>query len=350
MCVGVQAEAYPNKFTYLPAEAFEAMLASSPSISGVTLSSGDSDPLLHPQLDKVLASAKRHRVQVDVYTNGHALTEAKAKLIIESGVVGMINVSIDAATPETYRRIRGADLARVRENVARLGDMKAAANAPPGRPWVSVSMVVMADNIHELPAFVEMAAALRASRVNMEDLIGWQDRRSDNRPAGDHPDAGRYLRAARDVAAKLSVKLFIPEGLLPLLEEAPSAAAATTAPAAAPPAATLNSCSWVEGLYVNGDATISPCCMIHKVADMGTVHDGAIHANTKYVRVKELLFSGKVFDECSDRPCQFVQQQKARGVPLTYITAADLGDLAPRRAPAAPVALTVNGRPAASAA
>jgi molybdenum cofactor biosynthesis enzyme MoaA len=356
MCVGVQDEKYPNKFEAMPVEAFESILLAAPTISGITLSSGNSDPLLHPHIERVVRFSKEHDVRLDIYTNGHPLTEARAKLFVETGAVQMLNVSLDAATPEMYRKIRGADLGRVLKNVERLQQLKSAAGA--GLPWLSLSIVAMADNIHELPAFVRMAAELGAGRVNIEDLIGWEDRKSDNRHATDNPACADLLRESVELAAQLKVKIFVPEGLRRVMEASQrvAATAGSTVPVATsvadPAAQELQSCSWAEGLYVNGDASISPCCMVHDVADMGSVNDGPLQENAKYNKVKELLFSGKVFNDCTGRPCEYVQQQKALGIPLNYITDADLGDLLPRRKRAvAPVELTVNGlRPSASAA
>lgn len=347
MCVGVQDERYPNKFTSIPIDAFEKILESAPTIQGMTLSSGNSDPLLHPHIERVIQLAAEKKVDVDIYTNGHPLTEARARLFVESGAVKMLNVSLDGATPETYRRIRGADLARVLKNIERLQQIKAERGAK--TPWLSLSMVAMADNIHELPDFVRMAIRLGAGRVNLEDLIGWQDRPSDNRKAAEHPDCAALLREALAIAADAKMTVFVPEGLRAVLE-APGRAKTVSLPVAAdttsPADKKINSCSWVEGLYVDGKGKISTCCMVHDVADMGTVHDGPLQNNTKYNRVKELLFSGKVFRECNGQPCEFVQQQARLGVPLQYITNEELGDLAPKRnVPAATIQLTVNGRP-----
>jgi len=346
MCVGVQDASYPNKFKSIPIEAFEKILEAAPTIQGITLSSGNSDPLLHPHFDRVIQLASDKKINIDIYTNGHPLTEARAKLFVESGAVQMLNVSLDGATPETYRKIRGADLARVLKNVERLQEIKAERGAK--TPWLSLSMVAMADNIQELPDFVRMAIRLGAGRVNLEDLIGWQDRPSDNRKAVEHPQCAAFLREALAIAAEAKLTVFVPEGLRAVLE-APGQTTTVPLPVAAettsPVKKKINSCSWVEGLYVDGTGKISTCCMVHDVADMGTVHDGPLQNNSKYNRVKELLFAGKVFRECNGQPCEFVQQQARLGVPLTYITNEELGDLAPqRKLPVSAIDVTVNGQ------
>ena len=57
MCVGVNAEAHPNKLTWLSPDDFRAAIRSAP-IHSVTLSSGDSDPLLHPEFEEILESGE----------------------------------------------------------------------------------------------------------------------------------------------------------------------------------------------------------------------------------------------------------------------------------------------------
>jgi hypothetical protein len=70
---------------------------------------------------------------------------------------------------------------------------------------------------------------------------------------------------------------------------------------------------------------------------MGNLMDGPLFYNDKYARVKELLLAGKVFERClSQNQCQYVQQQRAAGIPLRVITPDELGDLHPdnpRRGP-----------------
>ncbi len=54
MCIGTNAPGHPNTLTYMKPDDFRRTLAAAPTISAVTLSSGDSDPLLHPKFDEII--------------------------------------------------------------------------------------------------------------------------------------------------------------------------------------------------------------------------------------------------------------------------------------------------------
>ncbi len=51
------------------------------------------EPLLHPKLDKILAICKKYHKQVNITTNGVLLKE-KAKILLESGIVRQLNISL----------------------------------------------------------------------------------------------------------------------------------------------------------------------------------------------------------------------------------------------------------------
>ncbi|MBL8879840.1 MAG: radical SAM protein [Phycisphaerales bacterium] len=376
MCLGTNSPNHPNKLDYMTAEQFRDMLAAAPTTKGVTLSSGDSDPLLHPQFAQIIDVAREFGILLDMFTNGQPLSPRSARQMVESGVMQMINFSIDAATQETYARIRGDDLARLRSKIDMLTVLKREMGK--SSPWLSFSFVAMRDNIHELPDFVSMARSHGALRVFVEDLIGWDAETSGNVVATDHPEWREFVFESRKRAAEAKITLTLPERFVAGLN-APHNSPATTAPyrdnscekpsncgsklkagtaaAQSQPAETggavmektgslsesvaadaaepksaqpvrLPACSWLNGVMVGRTGRIDPCCLLQNVADMGNVSDGPLHLNTKYVRVKKLLSEGKVFDGCENqRMCAYVQQQHAAGIPLRVITREELGDL-----------------------
>lgn len=361
MCLGTNSPNHPNRFDYMPAEEFQKTLASAPSIQGVTLSSGDSDPLLHPQFGRLIEIAKENEILLDLFTNGHPLSVRVARQMVESGAVQMINFSIDAATQETYARIRGDDLSRLRGKIDMLASLKRETNR--NLPWFSFSFVAMQDNIHELPDFVTMAHSHGGMRVFVEDLIGWDADPNGNIVATDHPRWREFVADAAARAAEYGIKLTLPERFQHESESAgkPVAAAIpadgrskagraalqqsvhvpsetrqasveslagqTQADPVAVQPPRLRACSWLNGLMVGRSGRIDPCCLLQNVADMGTVYDGPLHLNAKYVHVKRLLAEGAVFEGCTNqRMCQYVQQQHAAGIPLRIITREQLGD------------------------
>lgn len=358
MCVGRNAAGYPNKFSYVTAERFRTMVQATPSITGVTLSSGDSDPLLHPQIEQIVQIAAEFRLKLNIYTNGLPLSERAARAIVAAGSVTAMNFSLDAATAETYARIRGGNFERVLRNIRMLTTLRDEAGKC--HPVLFMSFVAMADNVHELPGYVALAHDLGARRVFVGDLIGWLGAADGNHPATDNPRCAEYVATARRVAAERGVRLDLPERLAVLPEPqrlratmvagssacegsrfdaaavegaSDSAGLGSEASGAATPSARLRACGWMNGVWVSNDGSMQPCCLLHNVADMGNIADGPLHRNQKYLRVKQLLGEGKVFTQCcTQRMCEYVQQQHTAGIPLRVITNEELGDLAPRAA------------------
>ena len=75
------------------------------------------EPLLHPQLIDFIPLCRQQGVpKIHLTTNGQLLNETRATALLKAGVTS-IDISIDAATDETYLKVRGAKLARVESNV-----------------------------------------------------------------------------------------------------------------------------------------------------------------------------------------------------------------------------------------
>jgi len=337
MCRGRNSEGYADRLSAMAPENFERLLVAAPTIGGFTLSGCDSDPLLHPQFDRIMEIARDHQTALDVFTNGHALGPRICRKMVDLQIVQMINFSIDAATPQTYRNIRGADLTRLIGKIEMLQGMKKERGVD--CPWLSFSFVTMADNVHELPDFVRMARRLGALRVFVEDLNGWEDGGSGNRPAPACPTTFEYLQQAQEIAAEGRVKLLLPGRLQKCLadkggadvDQAGAAGDSDGAGSASSAVAqNVACCSWIAGVEVMFDGRLRPCCMLDHPPDLGNIGDGPLIKNKKYARVKDLLLTGKVFEGCADKKmCQYVQQQHAAGIPLRFVTREELGELAP---------------------
>lgn len=338
MCLGTNSPSYPDRLTCMSAEDFDRMLTAAPTVSGLTLSSGDADPLLHPDLSGIIDTAARHRVVLDIYTNGLPLAAGKCRRMVQSGIVRMLNFSVNAATPETYERLHHAQLDRVIRKMEMLQAMRMECGSQ--TPWTSLSFVAMADNIQELPAFVDLARRVGAHRVLVNDLIGWEDGRGPNQVATQHPDYFEFVAEARRRAADAGLRLVLPErlaaGVPPGGAEAcagadssgvyGSGALAAETESAASPMEKLARCGWMNGVWVCHDGRLDPCCLVHGVADLGNIKDGPLLANDRYARVKALLFAGKVFPECQgQRMCRYVQEQLTTGRPLDLIMPQDFG-------------------------
>src|SRR5918992_3328159 len=98
---------------------FQSLVDALPRLEQVTLQ-GLGEPLLAPDLERMVAYATERGARVGFNTNGMLLTRERARRLVRSGL-SWLHVSLDGATAETYESIRGgSDFARVCSNVAAL--------------------------------------------------------------------------------------------------------------------------------------------------------------------------------------------------------------------------------------
>lgn len=109
------------------------------------------EPLLRKDLHEHVGYAKQRGLQkVSITTNGTMLVEKRRKELIEAGM-DHIEVSLDAASAETYLKIRMSPLYdRVVENTLSYIKESKAYNV---NTRVTVSFVLQTDNRHEVEAF-----------------------------------------------------------------------------------------------------------------------------------------------------------------------------------------------------
>ena len=130
---------------------------------------GIGEPLLNPQLFEMIAYLKGRGITVVFNSDAIGLTDKKRRALIQSGL-DEIRVSMDAATPETYRAIRGVPMFhRVAENVTALVELQRELGV--STPLVSLWFTAMKDNLQELPDFIRLAGKLGAAEVNVQRLI-----------------------------------------------------------------------------------------------------------------------------------------------------------------------------------
>lgn len=205
---------------------------------------GDNEPFLIKEIPDWFAMAREAGfLDVMVNTNGSAMTPRLARRVVDSGLT-RIRFSLDAATEETYRRIRiGGDYRRVLANIDLF--LRIRADAGSALPKVGVNFVRMAANAHEVEAFAE----LWNDRV---DFIVFQDFMT--------PDIeGDYDALDVDAADRV--------------------ASADVFRCAQP---------W-QRLYIRGNGDVTPCCAMFGVhLKLGNIREEGLHALWNAPRAKEL--------------------------------------------------------------
>lgn len=158
---------FGDKEAYLPMPLIEKAAAECAGLGIPSVLVGAStECLIHPNIKSILRLFKyRHMQDFFVITNGLKLTEDIARHLIDLQIE-RLNVSLDAATPETYRTIRGGKLELVEKNIHRFLELRDKAGSD--LPYLRISFVVQEDNLHERDAFYE-------KWKDVADLIDFQD-------------------------------------------------------------------------------------------------------------------------------------------------------------------------------
>jgi len=156
----------------LSLDEFRLILGQFPRLERAVLH-GLGEPLLNPQLPEMIAHVKALQPQCRVLFNSNAvlLDEGWRQALIGAGL-DEYRISLDAATAGMYARIRGVDaFDRVTENVRRFAQAIGEGN----RPRLSLWFTAIKENLGELPAVVDLAAAIGVREVYVQRLV-WTGR------------------------------------------------------------------------------------------------------------------------------------------------------------------------------
>jgi len=198
----------------LPVERFGRLLDQLPYLEQIKLQ-GVGEPLLHEQFFELVRRAKRHGIWVSSITNGTTLHLEKHRSEILGSRLDEMMVSIDGATAETHAHWRGgSDLDRIVSGLGRLVELRGRATAPRLGIWC----VGNPDNLRELPALVELAAAIGVDELTYQTEMAswgreeWRKRLAAFRISRGTTEAAQYLKEARDEALRRRFPLTIYTG------------------------------------------------------------------------------------------------------------------------------------------
>ncbi len=109
------------------------------------------EPLVHPKsYEMILFAVKNSGTKVTLTTNVTLLDEKRMKRLLDTGL-HMIDISIDAFSNETYKKVRvGGDLNITKKNVLKLFELNSKSN---GSTKIIVSFVEQKENSSEIESF-----------------------------------------------------------------------------------------------------------------------------------------------------------------------------------------------------
>jgi MoaA/NifB/PqqE/SkfB family radical SAM enzyme len=149
-------------------EEFRRVVDQVPDLERVVLH-GIGEPLLNRHLPAMIRHLKERGVHTLFNSNAILLTRKWREAILASGL-NEFRASLDAATPETYRLIRGVPLhGRVVQNLGEL----VATRRELGQtgPKISVWFTAMRENLDELPDVARLVAGIGADEFYVQRLV-----------------------------------------------------------------------------------------------------------------------------------------------------------------------------------
>ncbi len=283
-----------GKLKYIKAEQLETIINHIPSVELLTFVSGNSEPLLNPDFVDILDIVNKRKINVQIVSNTHFLTEKVVnKLVLLDSCVDY-NVSLDAVSEEMYKEVRGASIEPVIKNLEYLKEQRD--KYKNNNIDLSLLMVGMSDNIEELPKMVKLAKSLNAYRIKVDHMTGVAE-------PGDfekNPNWQSILINAFTIANELEIVLNVPNDTWRKIVEYLGTEKTETNNDDKKVEKTDNIvegvCPWLETINIYTDGKIVPCC--HIANDLGNIFNEDLFFNDKYINAKINLSKGKVFKAC----------------------------------------------------
>ena len=123
------------------------------------------EPFMMKNLDELLDIFGDQGKALEMTTNGQILTDRNIEKLLDRDID--LYISLDAATPETYARLRNDTLEKILANLRRLVRRKGGRG---GLPRVHLVFMPMRCNVHELEGFVDLCEQLQVDRLVLRPL------------------------------------------------------------------------------------------------------------------------------------------------------------------------------------
>jgi len=186
---------------------FTSIVDQLPKITRVVLH-GVGEPMMVPDLPRMIRYLKDRGSYVLFNTNGTLLTARKGRELIDSGL-DELRVSLDAAERESFKVVRGRDMFdRIVRNVRALVAAQQALGAT--SPRVSLWLTGLKETIDQLPGFVRLAHRIGVPEIHLQRLVYFPDSQGLARAEStlfERLDQGEgdQIRAAEELAGTLGV-------------------------------------------------------------------------------------------------------------------------------------------------
>lgn len=290
---------------------------------------GLGEPLMNPAFWSIVGMTHKGQ-HVAINTNGVLVNRKNADRILDSWL-GEVCFSIDAATPGTYARIRGADFDTVTGNIRHLVEERARRGQ--AHPLIHMNMTMMRENIEEVPAFIHLASDLGVDKVMLWHMNTispgqtwvatrgqWTFDYHEQHLSGHAALSNRIIRQAVALADALKVKLELDWAKPVYFDENDGQAAAGVSDVQAQGAVndiqplSPRSCDapW-KWMLVQISGVVQTCCF-GPSASLGNLNTSSapdIWNGYAYRRLRRNILSDRVDVSCAGATCKFVNGRPA---------------------------------------
>ena len=157
-CTMCEHTYWKEKATDMSFEQFKKIVDEFPKLVWVG-TTGIGSSFLNKDYMRMLEYAKSRAIYVELFDPFHRLDEEMINCIVEKRLIDRLVCSIDAATKDTYEKIRvGARFDKVTGNIKTLVETKRKHKT--SFPELSFHYIISKDNYREVPAFVELVHQL----------------------------------------------------------------------------------------------------------------------------------------------------------------------------------------------
>jgi MoaA/NifB/PqqE/SkfB family radical SAM enzyme len=285
---------------------------------------GIGEPLASPSLWMALeAGVLSADAQATFNTNLTLMSGNRLRRLVDCPTRLALNVSLDAATPETYRRIRGFDFAIPLANIKAL----VAARRDNQHPNIMLNMTLMRENIEEAPAFVELAHSLGVDSIGLWHLNhiseaemakyvitrdGWTFNYEEQGLWNFPKLSNEMVRLSQRKGFELDLPIHFDQSKEIFFPE-PQEAAATEADDEISPLAepetkeTVAHCShpW-DAMLILSDGTVKVCCYAAPIGNLNDQSFEQIWNGEHYRRLRSDLGRNVVSAVCEAATCKYV--------------------------------------------
>lgn len=170
---------------------------------------GLGEPLMNPDIFRIIKYAKKSGSLVKLDTNATILTEENIKKLLDSSPT-FISVSLDGVDKKTYESIRkGANFEKVIFNLKKLVELRNKTKSP---TKIHLFFVFQKNNINDLIKFLEFGNSIGVDAINGTFAISFGKANNKEKILFDRENLSKILEELNKTKKKLKVKLNI-EGI-----------------------------------------------------------------------------------------------------------------------------------------